>query len=1052
MASVKGILVEIGGDTSGLQKALNKVNTMSSSLSKELRNINSLLKLDPKNTTLLSNKQEVLNEQIENTSNKLKELKEAQERADNELLESGKISRENYRALQEEIIKTEQKLNSLNAENSKWNKAGDSLVEFGNKITSISDKIDKLGTTLTTRLTLPIVGIGTILVNSAKDFETAFTGVEKTVDGTEEQLAKLKQGIKDLSEEIPSTTKEISAVAESAGQLGVAVDDVLDFTKVMINLGNSTNISAEEASVSIAQLYNVLKDDISTVDKFGSALVDLGNNSATSESKILDMTTRIAGSGTQIGLTTQQILALATSLSSVGIEAEMGGSAISTIMTNIDKEVALNGKHLKTWAETAGMSASDFKKKWASDTMSALQAVIKGMGNAKNEGENLNVLLDDLGIKNVRQTDTMKRLTNASELLTKSIKIANDAWNDNTALSEEAGKRYKTLDSRVEMTKNKFRNLATTMGDKMTPTANQLLDKVDKLIDKFDNLSEEELENIIKTGALVASIGPAVKILGTLGHTTGTTITTLGNFSKAIANVKNGVTVAEGQVGTFTKILGAMTSPMGIATTAIVASTVAIIYAMENAEKETKEAFSNMGNGASDFISGISSAKSHLKDFNSTLFASSEEQEKLKQQMSEIQKGITDICQKASDERRGYTQQEIVQLDEYFTKLRELNQREIEIQQSIANAITQQAVTNAEIFQGSLDEYKTQSQEWLKTALDQKDKTIEIIENQSIEEIALLNQRYGDEANLQNEAYATEYNNIISQKQEKIDTANSEVAKISRVYADGYLQRSKQNEGFYTKLTEYNQKVENENSRNANNLERIQNNYFLTESNKLSANESENYRHQNEIKKIWKKMYKDMDESQEEQLGVWLASVAQTELYGGKIEDETKQIVDTILSSYDSMPAKTRESMKNAMSPMLEEMERTEPGLFAKANNIANGILSRLRKSFDIHSPSRKMRKIFNFVMEGAELGFEDEEGKFYRKVDNFAEEITDKFNEIPKLQDLGNLYGNINRKIIDSTKTVFTTPNVNIYTNDLSKEKMQQILDFLNKKLGSAY
>lgn len=254
VGSVKGLVIEIGGDTSGLQKALSKVNSSTASLSKELRGINSLLKLDPSNTDILSQKQKILKNNIEETSNKLKQLKEFQKVADNQIASGAEISDENYRSLQREIANTEIKLKKLKLEASNWTQAGKSIEEFGEKVSNISSKLDKIGTTLTTRITLPAAAIATGLINSAKEFETAFTGVEKTVDGTAEQIAKLKQGIKDMSEEMPSTTTEISAVAEAAGQLGIQTDNVLDFTKTMIDMGNATNLSADEAATTLLDL------------------------------------------------------------------------------------------------------------------------------------------------------------------------------------------------------------------------------------------------------------------------------------------------------------------------------------------------------------------------------------------------------------------------------------------------------------------------------------------------------------------------------------------------------------------------------------------------------------------------------------------------------------------------------------------------------------------------------------------------------------------------------------------------------------------------------
>ena len=332
--------------------------------------------------------------------------------------------------------------------------------------------------------------------------------------------------------------------------------------------------------------------------------------------------------------------------------------------------------------------------------------------------------------------------------------------------------------------------------------------------------------------------------------------------------------------------------------------------------------------------------------------------------MDEVQKGITTICKTASDERRGYTQEEITQLDEYFTKLRELNQREIEIQQQISEAITQQAVTNSQTFQGSLEEYKVQSQEWIKTAEEQKNKTIELINNQTIEEVALLNTRYITEEERQGEAYQKEYEAIMEQKQAKIDAANSEVAEICQIYTNGYLERSNINEETRRKIEETNNSIEIENDRHAKELEKINEAVYLNEKDKFSRIENENYWHQQETKKIWNQMYSDMSEEQQEELGVWLAKLAQTEMYGGDISEENQKMVDTILKSYESMPEDAKEKMNQTMAGMLKGMEDKEPSLFAKASSIANGILSKLKSAFDIHSPSKKTRAIFKNVMK----------------------------------------------------------------------------------------
>lgn len=177
--SIKGIIVEIGGDTSGLQKALSKVNSATSSLSKELTGINRLLKLDPKNTELLSQKQAVLSENIETTKNKLNQLKDIQAQAIEAEKNGAKISEENWRALQKNIESTKIKLNKLLLEQDAWNVNGKKIEEFGEKIVKVSSKIDNLGSKFTTRLTLPIVALGTIGTKSAMEQEASVQQVEK---------------------------------------------------------------------------------------------------------------------------------------------------------------------------------------------------------------------------------------------------------------------------------------------------------------------------------------------------------------------------------------------------------------------------------------------------------------------------------------------------------------------------------------------------------------------------------------------------------------------------------------------------------------------------------------------------------------------------------------------------------------------------------------------------------------------------------------------------------------------------------------------------------
>lgn len=192
------------------------------------------------------------------------------------------------------------------------------------KLKQMGQDMTQLGKTLTTRVTLPIAGLAGVAAKSAIDFESAFAGVRKTVDASEADMRKLESGIRDMAKEMPTAATEIAGVAEAAGQLGIKTPSILGFTKTMVMLGDSTNMSAEEAATSLARLANITGMSQDDFDKLGSTIVALGNNMATTESEITNMGLRLAGAGKQVGLTEPQIMSFAAALSSVGIEAEAG--------------------------------------------------------------------------------------------------------------------------------------------------------------------------------------------------------------------------------------------------------------------------------------------------------------------------------------------------------------------------------------------------------------------------------------------------------------------------------------------------------------------------------------------------------------------------------------------------------------------------------------------------------------------------------------------------------------------------------------------------------
>lgn len=400
------------------------------------------------------------------------------------------------------------------------------------------------------------VGIGTAVkkvANSGISFESAFTGVTKTVDATSEELSKLRKDIRGMAKEMPESVEEISGVAEAAGQLGIKTKSVAGFTKTMVMLGDATNLSSEEAATSMARFANVTGMSQKNFDKLGSTIVALGNNMATTEKEIVEMATRISGAGSQVGLSEAQIMSFSAALSSVGIEAEAGGTAFSTLLSKMNLATVQGGKSLNSFATVAGMSGEQFKKAFKNDAAGAVLSFINGLDKINKNGGSAIKTLNDMGLSDVRIRDALLRAAGASGTFTEALKIGTKAWNKNTALTKEAETRYKTMESQLQMTKNKLNDIGISVYSsfekplvKGVATANKALGNLSR---KLENggikkiVPEEAINTVENLGkvAMVAGKG-GVKVLATsakaLGDNMGVVIPLAASFMGAWAGYK----------------------------------------------------------------------------------------------------------------------------------------------------------------------------------------------------------------------------------------------------------------------------------------------------------------------------------------------------------------------------------------------------------------------------------------------------------------------------------------------------------------------------------
>lgn len=420
---------------------------------------------------------------------------------------------------------TKKQINSIAREAAK---ASNTTVGFADAMTKAGPGIDAAWggakkAVMTTAAAMAAAGtavgvVGGMAISAGSDFESAFAGVRKTVDATEEQFAELEDRLRDMAKNKPQTAVELAEIAEAAGQLGIHTENIAEFTDVMADLKVATNLGDEGAS-QFAKFANIVDMSQEKFANLGSTVVALGNNMATTEADIVEMGMRLAGAGKQVGMSEGDIMGFAAALSSVGIEAEAGGSAMSKMMVNMQlavetgadawaeidasmertghtreqaehavaeggkalnnfaASVGWNAKQLKAsvkeaqdsagslqdFADVANMTSEEFANAFKDNAAGALSAFISGLNDTERLGQSAIVTLDSMDIKEVRLRDTLLRAANASGLFSDALTLANNSFDENTALTKEAEQRYKTFESRLDMVKNRITDVGISL-------------------------------------------------------------------------------------------------------------------------------------------------------------------------------------------------------------------------------------------------------------------------------------------------------------------------------------------------------------------------------------------------------------------------------------------------------------------------------------------------------------------------------------------------------------------------------------------------------------
>ena len=593
-SQVRGISVKIDGDTTGFQKAINKIKSETAGLDKTMSKLKSSMKFNEGDFQSFATYQNLLKDKIQNTTKQLEVYNKKlmnypktqkqwasavdaasksidnynhtfsslnKEYADNnkqisawkEAISNGTRSAEQgENAIQRLASRNvtlkeamddctagiaEQKKslvdlgstyedsqrtylglkagalglkNELAGMSNEFISTNETLLRLYDTLGKVSSKAEQFANTVKPYSMLSFAGIAAA-TKTAIEFEDAWTGVTKTVDGTPQQLSKIDDGLKNLAQTTSSTYQDIAHYAELAGQMGIPTDSIVGFTKTITELGDTTNLVGEEAAQSIAKFSNVMvsqsKKTNTYYSRLGSTIVDLGNKFSTTEADIMDMATRLGVAGKMVGFNSNQVLGLSTALSSLGIEAAAGGGSVSKMLKTIDIAVSTGNDSLSDFAEVSGMTSQQFQKAWGEDAAGTFLKFVEGIGKSSDITKTLN----DLGITEIRQSQAMGALAQSSDVLANALNVSKNAWNDNSAMANEAEKRYATLKSQLSQTWEAVKQAGNELGQAFTPTLTDLLKIVKKAANAFSNLDEGTQQTIAKMLLLTAAAYPTAK-------------------------------------------------------------------------------------------------------------------------------------------------------------------------------------------------------------------------------------------------------------------------------------------------------------------------------------------------------------------------------------------------------------------------------------------------------------------------------------------------------------------------------------------------------------
>ena len=564
---IKGIIVEIGGDTTKLSKALEGVNKNIKNTQSQLKDVEKLLKLDPKNTELLSQKQKLLADSISATKEKLATLKAAAEQA-NTALANGDITQQQYDALQREIVETENELKRLETEAKNANSELAKIGEAGQVLQNVGDKISGAGEKLLP-VTAGVTALGTAAVKTASDFDSAMSKVAAVSGATGDDL----QALRDKAREMGSKTKfSASEAAEAMNYMAMAgwkTNDMLSGIDGIMNLAAASGEDLATTSDIVTDALTAFGLTAQDSGHFADVLAAASSNANTNVSMLGESFKYCAPIAGALGFSCEDTAEALGLMANAGIKSTQSGTSMRSIMTALSGNVKLCSAAFGEME--IATSNSDGSMRSLSDILADCRVAFDQMSESEkaSAAETLvgkNAMSGFLALMNAAPAD-IDKLSSA---------IANC---DGTSLSM-AETMQDNLAGQLTILKSQLEELAISFGEILMPVIRDIITKIQGFVDKLNALDPATKQTILKIGLMAAALGPLLIVVGK-------TISSIGSMMTFISKIPTMIAGAKTAFSTLGAAIGGISAPV-VAVVAIIATLVAAFVHLWNTNEDFK--------------------------------------------------------------------------------------------------------------------------------------------------------------------------------------------------------------------------------------------------------------------------------------------------------------------------------------------------------------------------------------------------------------------------------------------------------------------------------